>query len=719
MLFLFQTKYMCKYIFLLIFLIISRVSYTQKQEITLEKAILGGGQLAPTSWSNIQWAKNENTLFYSKRGAFIYKYNPSKNTTDSIPFINNVNAKLKGLGVEELKNVGAFIVGDNNKINFSSGNKNLSYDLKTNLIEMSTTGPDKVDNTDRSPEGNIYAYTKEMSLYIMTADGKENLVAKGNDSIVVGKSVHREEFGIQKGTFWSPKGNYLAFYRMDQSMVSKYPILDMSVTPAVNNYIYYPMAGGKSHHVTLGIYDLSSGKTIYLETGGDPEHYLTNVSWSPDEKEIYIAEINRDQDVATFNAYNPLRGNKIRNLYTENSRQYTEPLTPYVFIPAQNKLLLAQSKRDGWNSIYLYTNEGELVRQLTKNIEVTDILGFDHKNKFVYFQGILPNSIDVHGFQTEISSGKTIQLTQGAGLHNLKVSFDGKYTFESHSAFGMDGKYVVNDLKSNKATKIFTSTDPLSNFNLGKTTIDTLYSKDNTTLFARTIFPVDFDPAKKYPVVVYVYGGPHAQMIRNSRLAQAQLWMYTLANKGYIVFTLDNRGSGNRGMRFENGTHRNLGELEMEDQMKGYDFLLTKNYVDSKRIGVHGWSYGGFMTISLMTRQPGKFKAAVAGGPVTDWNLYEIMYTERYMDSPSQNPDGYAKASTFKYIDNLNGPMMLIHGTADDVVVWQHSLNYIQACISKGKQVDYFVYPGHKHNVLGKDRVHLIRKIMDYFDANL
>ena len=710
---------MHKIIFFFILFILSTISFAQKQELSLEKAILGGGQLAPTSWSNIQWAKNENVLYYSKKGAFIYKYAAAKNTTDSISFVTSVNPKLKGLGVEELKNVAAFTVLDNGKINFNAGNKNLTFDSKSGLIEMNTMGPDNAENIDKSLKGEVYAYTKDKALWIQNKDNQQIKVAQGNDSIVYGESVHRQEFGIEKGTFWSPSGNYLAFYRMDQSMVAKYPILDLSVTPAVNNYIYYPMAGGKSHHVTLGIFEVATGKTKYLETGGDPEHYLTNISWSPDEKEIYLAEINRDQDNTNFNAYNPIRGNKIRTLYTENSRQYTEPLAPYQFIPGQSDLFVTQSKKDGWNSLYLYTHEGEFVRQLSKDIEVTDINGFDNKNKIIFFQGILPNSIDLQSFQTDISTGKTTQLSSGPGMHAAKHSFDGKFLFENHNVFGQNMNYTVTEIKTKKTNKLFTSVDPIVNYNLGITKLDTLYSGDNTRLFARTIFPADFDANKKYPVVIYVYGGPHAQMIRNTRLAQTQLWMYTLANKGYIVFTLDNRGSSNRGMRFENGIHRNAGDLEMEDQMIGYEFLTSKSFVDSKRIGVHGWSYGGFMTISLMTRQPGKFKTAVAGGPVTDWNMYEVMYTERYMDTPKQNPEGYAKASTFKYIENLAGPMLLIHGTSDDVVVWQQSLNYIQSCVAKGKQVDYFVYPGHKHNVLGKDRVHLIKKIMDYFDANL
>ncbi len=710
---------MHKIIFLFILILLTSFSYAQKQTLTLDKAILGGRDLAPSSWSNIQWAKNENILYYSKKGPFIYKYDPAKNKTDSIPFISNVNPKLKALSAEELKAVAAFNFTSDGLMSFNSGSKNILMDMKSGALKFGMNTPAKGENIEANEVSGQYAYTQDKALWIQTKEGNQVKVIQGNDSIVYGESVHRQEFGIEKGIFWSPKGNKIAFYRMDQSMVTKYPIFNLTNTPATIDNIYYPMAGSKSHHVTLGIYDIATAKIIYLETGGDPEHYLTNISWSPDEKEIYIAEINRDQDHATFNAYNPERGNKIRTLYDETSRQYSEPLTPYTFVPGSNTQLIAQSKRDGWNSLYLYTHEGELVRQLTKDIEVTNLNGFDAKNKFVYFQGILPNSMDLQSFQTELATGKTIQLSQGSGLNNTKQSFDGKYIFESTSSFGQNQTYAVLDTKSKKTTKLFTASEPLDNYNIGVTKLDTLYSNDGTKLFSRTIFPVDFDPNKKYPAIIYVYGGPHAQMIRNTRLAQAQLWMYTLANEGFIVYTLDNRGSSNRGIKFENVTHRNLGDLEMDDQMKGYDFLTSKSYIDGTRIGVHGWSYGGFMTISLMTRNPGKFKAAVAGGPVTDWSMYEIMYTERYMDTPQQNPEGYKKASTFSYIDNLSGPMLLIHGTSDDVVVWQQSLNYIQSCVSKGKQIDYFVYPGHKHNVLGKDRVHLIRKIADYFEEKL
>jgi len=707
---------MQKFFGILSFLFLFLSANGQKSQLTLDKAILGDKDMRLSTWSSIQWSHTSNVLFYSKKNNFIYRYDAKKQKTDSLDFIALVNPTLTAGNYEALKSTPSFDLSDSDDILFDSGSDRLSFNLQSGRLTRVATAPKDADLLDGN--GKAYAFTKKQALYVQKPDGRVVMIAQGSDSILYGTSVHRDEFGISKGTFWSPKGNKLAFYRMDQSMVERYPIPDWSVTPATVNYIYYPMTGRKSHHVTVGIFDLATESTIYLETGGDPEHYLTNICWSPDESEIYIAEINRDQNHTSFNAYNPVRGNKIRTLYEEQSLQYTEPLVPFTFVPGQNDLFIAQSKRDGWNSLYLYTHEGELVRQLTHNIEVTRLLGFDAKNKTVYFQGILPDAIDEHYFSCELSSAKVVRHSDTPGLHFAHISQDGRYAFETNNALNQNLSYTCRDLKKNKISTLYTIPEPLDQYNLGRVDLDTLYASDGTKLFTRSIFPFDFDPSKKYPVVIYVYGGPHAQMIRNSRNAQAPLWMYTMANEGFIIFTLDNRGSSNRGMDFEKVIHRNLGETEIKDQMVGYDFIKSRAYVDPNRIGVHGWSFGGFMTISLMTRQPGKFYAAVAGGPVTDWNMYEVMYGERYMDTPQQNPEGYKKASTFTYIDQLQGPLLIIHGALDDVVIWQQSMKYIESCIKKGKQVDYFVYPSHKHNVLGKDRVHLIRKVIDYFESH-
>jgi dipeptidyl-peptidase-4 len=246
-----------------------------------------------------------------------------------------------------------------------------------------------------------------------------------------------------------------------------------------------------------------------------------------------------------------------------------------------------------------------------------------------------------------------------------------------------------------------------------------LKSPDGTQLFGRLIKPSNFDATKKYPVVTYVYGGPHAQMVTNSWLGGGELWQHYLANKGYLVFVLDNRGSDNRGFEFESAVHRRIGVPELEDQDEGAKYLKALPYVDSTRMGVYGWSYGGFMSLSMQTRMNNTYKVAVAGGPVIGWDMYEVMYTERYMDTPQQNEAGYKNSNLLNYVDNLNGKTLLIHGTADNVVLWQHSLAFLKACVDKGKQVDYFVYPGHEHNVMGKDRLHLMTKVTDYFIGNL
>jgi dipeptidyl-peptidase-4 len=242
---------------------------------------------------------------------------------------------------------------------------------------------------------------------------------------------------------------------------------------------------------------------------------------------------------------------------------------------------------------------------------------------------------------------------------------------------------------------------------------------DKTDLYCRLIKPLNFDPSKKYPAIVYVYGGPHAQLVEDSWLGGTSLWDFYMAQKGYVIFTVDNRGSSNRGLEFENIIHRNLGITEMEDQLKGIEYLKNLGYVDMDRIGVTGWSYGGFMTISLMTHYPEVFKVGVAGGPVIDWKYYEVMYGERYMDTPDENPDGYEKTSLLNYAKELKGRLLIIHGAIDNTVVWQHSLTFLEECIKNKILVDYFVYPRHEHNVSGIDRLHLMRKITQYFDDYL
>ncbi|KUG09694.1 S9 family peptidase [Solirubrum puertoriconensis] len=580
------------------------------------------------------------------------------------------------------------------------------------------------DNVDFDPTKTRVAYTKEQNLFISQA-GKENVAVttESSPAIVNGQAAHRSEFGITKGTFWSPKGNKLAYYRMDQTMVTDYPLINTAEVPAKAEPIKYPMAGDKSHQVTVGVYDVASGKTVFLQTGEPKEQYLTNISWSPDEKSVYVAVLNREQNHMWLRQYDAATGALVKTLFEETDKEYVEPQHPLQFVPGQPDQFVWQSQRDGYNHLYLYNTAGKQLRQLTKGPWlVTDVLGFDGKGKTIYFASNQEGTIQRQLYALPLGGGKPRRISSGAGTHTGTLSPSGELLLDSYSSQITPRTIAVLGTKDGKSQlQLLNAPNPLANYRLGATKVFSIKAADGQTdLYARIITPPNFDLNKKYPAVIYVYGGPHVQLVTDSWLGGGNLWMQMMAEKGYVVFTVDSRGSGNRGLPFEQTTHRQLGTQELADQLKGVDYLKSLPYVDAQRIGVHGWSYGGFMTTTMLTLAPqGTFKVGVAGGPVIDWRLYEVMYTERYMDTPQENPEGYQKANLLNYVENLKAPLLMIHGTIDDVVVWQHSQAYLKTAVDKGVQLDYFVYPGHPHNVGGKDRVHLYTKITNYLDMYL
>ncbi|MDP4291293.1 MAG: prolyl oligopeptidase family serine peptidase, partial [Bacteroidota bacterium] len=351
---------------------------------------------------------------------------------------------------------------------------------------------------------------------------------------------------------------------------------------------------------------------------------------------------------------------------------------------------------------------------------VTAVNGFDQTERHLYYTSTEASPIQRQLYELDLKSGKTIRLTTLHGTHNAMVSADGHYALDVLSSTDIARRYDLIDATNGKAIRTLQEDiNPMKEVQHGETTLGTLKSKDGSDLYYRLVKPADFDPAKKYPVIFYVYGGPHEQLVTDTWLGGSNAWFQLLAAKGYIIFTLDNHGTSNRGFAFESVIHRHLGTIEVEDQMIGVDFLKTLPYVDAGRMAVDGWSYGGFMTLSLMLKHPGVFKVATAGGPVIDWKWYEVMYGERYMDTPQENPEGYNDASLLNYVQNLKGRLMIIHDTKDATVVWQNSLAFIKKCVDKGVQVDYFVYPGHEHNVIGPDRLHLFHKLFQYYQDHL
>jgi dipeptidyl-peptidase-4 len=481
------------------------------------------------------------------------------------------------------------------------------------------------------------------------------------------------------------------------------------------------MAGDLSHHVTLGIYNAETEKTIWVKTEGPEEQYLTNIAWSPDDQFVYIAIVNREQNHFSVNEYNVATGLFVKTLFEETDSKYAEPLVPMQFVKNNPGQFIWQSKRDGWNHLYLYGTDGKLIKQLTTgNWEVTEVKGFDEKGENLFFVSTIVSPISKNLCSINLKTGKLSTITEGDQVHTNSYSTDGAYVLDNFSNPNNPRTIQLIETKSGKKKILLTASNPLANFKQGALNIFTIKNNKGDDLYCRLFKPVDFDSTRKYPVIVYWYGGPHAQMITNSWNGGAgDYWFQYMAERGYVVFTLDTRGSSNRGKAFEQEIHRNAGKYQMEDLMSGVNYLNELTFTDKNNMGLFGWSYGGFMTIDFMLNHPGVFRTAVAGGPVTDWKFYEIMYTERYMDSPQENPDGFEATDLTKQIEKLKGKLLLIHGMQDNVVVMQHSVNLVKAAVDKGVQVDYMIYPGHEHNVLGKDRAHLYKKVTDYFMQNL
>ena len=566
------------------------------------------------------------------------------------------------------------------------------------------------------------AYVKDHQLFVRDADNKEQkLTADGSRDIVYGQSVHRNEFGIDKGLFWSPNGMRLAFYRMDQSKVTDYPQVDIFQRSATYEPDKYPMAGETSHQVTVGIYDLHTQQTIYLQAGNPTDRYFTNIAWAPDGNTLYMFELNRDQNDCRLVSYDATTGQRIAELYRETSEKYVEPLHPIVFLPWDSDKFIMQSQRDGFNHLYIYNKVGKLQKQLTSGpFVVQQVLGFNEKQKSIIITSNEANPIQHNTYTVSVKTGKRVLLDNGKGSHHAVLSAHGEWMYDRYTEPDVPRNIDLVNTKTGKAQRLLTAADPWKGYKVPIFESGTIKAADGTTdLYYRMVKPHDFNPTKKYPTIVYVYGGPHAHNVEAGWHWYSRSWETYMAQKGYILFILDNRGSENRGLAFEQATFRQLGQIEMQDQMKGVDFLRTRPYVDMQRLGVHGWSFGGFMTISLMVNYPDVFKVGVAGGPVIDWKWYEVMYGERYMDTPQTNPDGYAKTSLIDKAKNLKGKLQIITGYNDNTVVPQHCLSFLDACIKAGTQPDFFAYPGEEHNMRGHASVHLHERITQYFEDYL
>lgn len=611
------------------------------------------------------------------------------------------------------------------EMRISANRKIYRYNTAKRTLTMSALPADAEEGVDIEERTFQVAFTRDNNLYI-DDHGKRFAIEDPDQDIVFGQSVHRNEFGIGKGTFWSPNGNFLAFYRMDQSMVTDYPLVNTTARIAREQPFKYPMAGMKSHEVTIGIYDAVKDTVRYLdsrrnESVAERENYLTNICWSPDEEYLYVAKINRGQNHMWLERYFVSDGQFDTVLFEEENPRYVEPCDPMIFLPGQPDQFLWFSLRDSYKHLYLYNTDGQLLRQVTSgNYEVEQFVGFDAKCENIFILANRESAIGRAAYKVNLKSGAMTLLTPAKGTHNVIVNAAGTAIIDSYSSVENPGTCQVLDTKGKVLGTLYQCENPLAGYAMPSIEMGSLKAADGVTdLYYRLITPPHMEAGKKYPTLVYVYGGPHSQLVTDEWLGGGNLYFTFLAQQGYVVFTLDNRGTDNRGFEFESCTHRQLGTIEMADQMEGVKYLQSLPFVDKDRMGVEGWSFGGFMTITMKLAHPEIFKVGCAGGPVIDWKWYEIMYGERYMDTPDENPEGYKNNSLLAKAKDLEGRLLVIHGAEDNTVVWQHSIEFIDACIKAGKQVDYFIYPHHEHNVRGIDRVHLYEKMFDYYETYL
>jgi dipeptidyl-peptidase-4 len=685
-------------------------AFSQKETLTLEQAIMGRwNKFNPERLNNLQWISGTNLFCYIKENSLM---------------IENQEGLVKNI---HLSKINKFLAKDSlsafppvnwlneSDLRFSHNQTIYLYNIEENSLTDWGSYPKSGQNFEFSNKAMALAYTQENNLFIQDSHGKTHRInSQENPNTVCGQAVHRYEFGISKGTFWSNSGNYLAFYSKDESMVTDYPLVNTSGRIAEANIIKYPMAGMNSHHVSLGLYNLKTEETVFVQTGEPKDQYLTNICWGPDDKFIYIALLNRNQNQMKLNQYDAKTGSFLRTLFEETHENYVQPLHPMLFIEDRSGEFLWRSERDGFDHFYRYNIQGDLLNQVSKGKWVVkQFLAFNGNE--ILFTGTSKNGLETHIFKSPLDSNRSAMISKKEGIHSPQANKQGDLILDSYNSIKNSGSIDLINSNGKKIKNLLQSKDPFENTLLGKTELYSIKTPDNTLLNCRMIKPNDFDPNKKYPCLVYVYNGPGVQLIYNSNLAAASLWMHYMANEyDYIVFTIDGRGSENRGQEFEQAIFRNLGQIEMLDQLLGVNHLKSLKYIDPDKIAVHGWSYGGFMTTNLLCSYPDIFTCGVAGGPVINWKFYEVMYTERFMDTPQINPEGYKNSNLLNKAKNLKNDLLIIHGTQDDVVVWQHSLAFVEECVSAGIQIDYFPYPGHTHNVRGKDRIHLMRKIIDY-----
>lgn len=599
------------------------------------------------------------------------------------------------------------------------------YNLKTG--NLSLVSDNKIMYCTFDPNSTYLAYVWENNLYIkninsqsikaITEDGKKNSIINGAVDW-----VYEEEFGMSTGFQWNENGTSIAYYKFDESKVQEYSMTTYEgLYPQQNNF-KYPKAGEDNSKVDVYVYSLKKGQSKKMMTGSENDQYLPRIKWTKNNAVLSIQRLNRLQNKWEILLANDSTG--ITSIaYEESDKYYIDITDDLTFLPG-NEHMLITSEKNGFRHIYLLTLKGTEIAQVTKgNWEVADVLGFNKSNKLVYYTSFEVSPFEKHIYSVKLDGKGKKDLTPTPGMHSATFSADFSYFLQTTSTINTPSVTTINKgngelvriLEDNKVLK-----EKLAEYKFSQSEINSI-TVNNTSLNYWMIKPKDFDPSKKYPMLMFVYGGPGSQQVTNAWGGGNYLWHQMLANeKGYIIACVDNRGTGARGAEFKKMTYKQLGKFESDDQISAAKYFGTMPFIDATRIGIWGWSYGGFMSSTCLTKGADVFKAAIAVAPVTNWRYYDNIYTERYMQLPKDNPDGYDNNSPISMVDKLNGKYLLVHGTGDDNVHFQNSVKMVEKMIELNKPFESAYYPDKNHGIYGGNtRLHLFTLMTNFILENL
>lgn len=568
-----------------------------------------------------------------------------------------------------------------------------------------------------APDDQRVACVRDHQVWLHERSGRiRQLTFDGSPDLVYGGAAHRAEFGIERGLFWSDDGRFLAFYREDQRGIAPYPYQDLATLPPRPAAGRYPMAGQAHAKVAVLVLDTTDGGVRWLEADPDEDVYWTNLTFGPDHT-LHAVRVGRGQDHLELVRYDARTGKRIARLLEEHDAAWLEPEHGPRFLADGS--FVWWSKRNGHRHLFRCVGEHAPQPVTQGAFDVQRLLGVALDGSAVFFEAAGEDPRQCHLFRAALDGSDVRQLTREHGTHHATLSPDRQWAHVQWSNLETRPNARLLGLAQGTTIALPEAHDPLANTPLPTQRLFQIKAEDDTVLYGHLALPPDLAERQRCPVLLYVYGGPHVQLVTDQWLGGAPLWLQALAAEGYVVCRLDNRGTPNRGAAFEQAVHRRLGVLEVQDQLRAVAWLAEQPFVDAQRIGVHGWSYGGYLTLRLLLAAPTTFACGVSGAPVTDWRMYETGYTERYLDGPLENAAGYDFASCLPFVDRLQRPLLLVHGTDDRTVMWSHSLAFVDRCIATGKQIDYFPYPMQRHALTGTHRRHFLQLLHDWLGRHL